>query len=219
VNDDPTLELEQPFAAVEGPAADAGCPAVEGPAADAVPAAAEGPSRRGRRRWGRIILREVLLPLAIAFTLALTVQATVAKPFEISTGSMNPTIMPSDRVLANRFIYHLKGVARGDIVVFDPPAELHSTVPFVKRVVGLPGDVVEVRAGKLFVNGQPFYVEGAAVPRYTYGPTVVPADRVFVLGDNRNNSVDSHVWGFLPKSAILGQVFMTYWPPEHLRLF
>jgi signal peptidase I len=207
VNDDSTLELEQPAGANVPPQT------VEGPAA------VERPPTRKRRRWGRVILREVLLPLVIAFTLALTVQATVAKPFEISTGSMNPTIMPSDRVLANRFIYHFKGVARGDIVVFDPPAELHSTVPFVKRVVGLPGDVVEVRAGELFVNGQSFFVEGAAVPRYTYGPTVVPADRVFVLGDNRNNSVDSHVWGFLPKSAILGQVFMTYWPPEHLRVF
>jgi signal peptidase I len=177
------------------------------------------PARPPRRRWGRILLVEVLLPLVVAFALAMTIQATVAKPFEISTGSMNPTIMPSDRVLANRLLYHFRGINRGDIVVFRPPAELGSSVPFVKRVVGLPGDVVEVRGGQVYVNGEVFFVEGAAVPRYAYGPVTVPEDSVFVLGDNRNNSVDSHVWGFLTTKAILGEVFMTYWPLGRLRIF
>jgi signal peptidase I len=171
------------------------------------------------RRWGRILLIEVALPLVLAFILAMTIQATVAKPFEISTGSMNPTIMPSDRVLANRLLYHFRDMHRGDIVVFRPPAELGSTVPFVKRVVGLSGDVVEVKGGQVYVNGAAFFVEGAAMPRYTYGPVTVPADSVFVLGDNRNNSVDSHVWGFLPKISIVGEVFMTYWPLGRLRVF
>ena len=166
-----------------------------------------------------MLLREVLLPLVIAFAVAMTVQATVAKPFEISTGSMNPTIMPSDRVLANRLVYRFRDVGRGDIVVFQPPAELNSSVPFVKRVVGVPGDTVEIRSGQVFVNGDAFFVEGAAVPRYSYGPVSVPADSVFVLGDNRNNSVDSHVWGFLREGSILGEVFMTYWPLGRLRVF
>ena len=172
-----------------------------------------------RRRWGRLLLREILLPLVIAFAVAMTVQATVAKPFEISTGSMNPTIMPSDRVLANRLVYRFRDVGRGDIVVFRPPLELHSSVPFVKRVVGVPGDTVEIRSGQVFVNGETFFVEGAAVPRYAYGPVMVPVDSVFVLGDNRNNSVDSHVWGFLQEKSILGEVFMTYWPLGRLRVF
>jgi signal peptidase I len=172
-----------------------------------------------KRRWGRLLLREVLLPLVIAFAVAMTVQATVAKPFEISTGSMNPTIMPSDRVLANRLVYRFRDVGRGDIVVFQPPAELHSTVPFVKRVLGVPGDTVEVKGGQVFINGEPFFVEGAAVPRYAYGPVTVPVGSVFVLGDNRNNSVDSHVWGFLQEQSILGEVFMTYWPLGRMRVF
>jgi len=97
--------------------------------------------------------------------------------------------------------------------------ELHSDVPFVKRVVGVPGDTVEVRSGQVFVNGESFFVDGAAVPRYSYGPVTVPVDSVFVLGDNRNNSVDSHVWGFLQERSILGEVFMTYWPLGRLRVF
>lgn len=187
---------------------------------EASPPVSDGtPVAPRRRRWSRVLLREVLLPLVIAFAVAMTVQATVAKPFEISTGSMNPTIMPSDRVLANRLVYRFRDVGRGDIVVFQPPAELNSSVPFVKRVVGVPGDTVEIRSGQVFVNGDAFFVEGAAVPRYSYGPVSVPADSVFVLGDNRNNSVDSHVWGFLREGSILGEVFMTYWPLGRLRVF
>lgn len=183
------------------------------------PMADEALAAPQKRRWIRLLLREVLFPLAIAFAVAMTVQATVAKPFEISTGSMNPTIMPFDRVLANRLVYRFRDVGRGDIVVFRPPAELNSTVPFVKRVVGLPGDTLEIKSGQVFVNDEPFFVEGAAVPRYSYGPVTVPADSVFVLGDNRNNSVDSHVWGFLQERSILGEVFMTYWPLGRLRVF
>jgi signal peptidase I len=185
----------------------------------ATPVSEEACATPRKRRWIRVLLREVLLPLVVAFAVAMTVQATVAKPYEISTGSMNPTIMPSDRVLANRLVYRFRDVGRGDIVVFQPPAELNSTVPFVKRVVGLPGDTLEIKNGQVFVNGEPFFVAGAAVPRYSYGPVTVPADSVFVLGDNRNNSVDSHVWGFLQERSILGEVFMTYWPLGRLRVF
>jgi signal peptidase I len=191
----------------------------EEPSTEVLPAQETPPAPRPRRRWGRFLLREILLPLVVAVVLAMTIQATVARPFEISTGSMNPTIMPSDRVLANRFVYRFHDVGRGDIVVFQPPAQLGSTIPFVKRVIGLPGDVVEVRSGQVYVNGAVFIVDGAAVPRYSYGPETVPADSVFVLGDNRNNSVDSHMWGFLPKPSILGEVFMTYWPLNRLRVF
>jgi signal peptidase I len=95
------------------------------------------------RRGARFVLRELVLPLGLAVVLALTIQATVAKPYEVPTASMDPTIHPQDRVLSNRFIYHLRDIRRGDIIVFDPPAFLHSDVPFVKRVVGLPGDTVE----------------------------------------------------------------------------
>lgn len=166
----------------------------------------------------RLLLREIVVPLMLAIVLALFIQATIAKPYEIPTGSMIPTIQPQERVLANRFIYHLRDVRRGDIVVFMPPAQLGSDVPFVKRVVGLPGDSVEVQGGEVLINGRPFDVPDASAPRYAYGPEVVPEGQLFVLGDNRNNSVDSHEWGFLSEESVLGEVFMTYWPLKRLRL-
>ena len=181
------------------------------------PPPAEQTRPRGFRRAVRFILKELVLPLGLAVVLALVIQATVAKPYEIPTGSMNPTIKPSERVLANRFVYHLRDVHRGDIVVFTPPASLDSPVPFVKRVIGLPGDTVQVTHGQTLVNGKPFVVAGAAVPMYEFGPRVVPPGMLFVLGDNRNDSVDSHVWGFLPRDSVLGEVFMTYWPLTRLR--
>jgi signal peptidase I len=168
-------------------------------------------------RLGRLVAREILLPLVLALGLALVIQATVAKPYEIPTGSMIPTIEPDERVLANRFIYHLRDIQRGDIVVFRPPEALHSELPFVKRVVGLPGDSVEVRGGVVLVNGEPFEVELASAPTYSYFRKLVPRGMLFVLGDNRNNSVDSHKWGFLPVDNVLGEVFMTYWPLDRLR--
>lgn len=164
------------------------------------------------------VFREVLWPLALAVLLALLIQTTVAKPYEIPTGSMSPTINPDERVLANRFVYHLRGVHRGDIIVFRPPAEVGSDVPFVKRVVALPGDTVEVRGGLVLVNGRPFEVPEASSPAYDYRRQVVPAGRLFVLGDNRNNSVDSHQWGFLREKDVLGEIFMTYWPLSRLRM-
>ena len=183
----------------------------------ATPPPAERARPTGARRVARFVLKEIVLPLGLAVILALVIQATIAKPYEIPTESMNPTIKPSERVLANRFVYHLRDVHRGDIVVFDPPAALNSPVPFVKRAIGLPGDTVQVTGGQTLVNGQPFFVAGAAVPEYEYGPRVVPQGMLFVLGDNRNDSVDSHVWGFLPRGSVLGEVFMTYWPLTRLR--
>jgi signal peptidase I len=187
-----------------------------GAAAD-TPPVAKRPRPSGARRATRFILKEIVLPLGLAVVLALFIQATIAKPYEIPTESMNPTIKPSERVLANRFIYHLRDVHRGDIVVFNPPATLNSAVPFVKRVIGVPGDTIQVKDGQTLVNGTPFVVDGAAVPVYDYGPRVVPEGMLFVLGDNRNDSVDSHVWGFLPRDSVLGEVFMTYWPLARLR--
>lgn len=174
-------------------------------------------ARRGVGRFLRFTLREILVPLTLAIILALLIQATVAKPYEIPTGSMMPTIRPAERVLANRFIYHFQDVERGDIIVFRPPARLNSSVPFVKRVVGLPGDLIEVREGQVLVNGEAFEVEGATVPTYGYPSRRVPDDKLFVLGDNRNNSIDSHEWDFLPLNSVIGEVFMTYWPPNRIR--
>ena len=172
----------------------------------------------GARRTVRFVLKEIVLPLGLAVVLALVIQATVAKPYEIPTESMNPTIKPSERVLANRFIYHLRDVHRGDIVVFDPPASLNSTVPFVKRVIGLPGDTVQVTGG-------PDAGERATVRRRRRGRA-----RVRVRADASSPRGCSSCWATTATTAstatcgascraksVLGEVFMTYWPLTRLR--
>jgi signal peptidase I len=168
---------------------------------------------------------DVILPLAVALALAFVVQAALAKPYEIPTGSMAPTIQPHDRVVANRVIYRFRDIARGDIIVFHPtesavrecnapPGE-----PFVKRVIGLPGDRVEVRGGVTYVNGEPYAVEQVRPPDYEKAWPPVPEGELLVLGDNRPNSCDSHQWApdpFLPEDAVIGQAEVVYWPPKHL---
>lgn len=162
--------------------------------------------------------RDIIIPLVIAFAVAMFVQATVAKPYKIPSGSMLPTIRLGDRVLANRVIYHFQDIQRGDVVVFEPPngGMADPGVPFIKRVVGLPGDTVEVVNGRTLVNGEEFDVPEADAPAYTRQLEVVPEGQLFVLGDNRNQSSDSHIWGYVPIENLIGRVEVIYWPPGHM---
>lgn len=175
----------------------------------------------------RRIVKDVLLPVAVAVALAFVIQASVAKPYEIPTPSMTPTIQPGDRIIANRLVYRFRGIQRGDIIVFDPPPSATSTcgesgggnIPFVKRVIGLPGDRVEVRGATTYVNGAPYVVAEARTPTYEKSWPVVPKGDLLVLGDNRNESCDSHLWRpdpFVPESNVIGQAEVTYWPLSHL---
>jgi signal peptidase I len=172
----------------------------------------------------RRLVRDVVLPVMVAVVMAFVVQAAVAKPYEIPTESMVPTIAANDRILVNRLIYRFRDPVRGDIVVFTPPPSAAGPcsgarpgVPFVKRVVGVPGDRVDVRDGKTFVNGEPFVVSAAAKPRYNVDFGEVPENTVLVLGDNRNDSCDAHDWvdfgsPFVPLSSVIGQVEIVYYP-------
>ena len=185
----------------------------------------------------RRFVKDVLLPVAVAVALAFVIQASVAKPYEIPTPSMAPTIEPGDRIIANRLVYHFRDIERGDIIVFDPPPSAVSQcnagesgggdIPFVKRVIGLPGDKVKVSPvdGSTIVNGKPFEIDGpvldpAAQPRTPW--PVVPEGKLLVLGDNRASSCDSHQWGeaggdpFLPEDNVIGQAEITYWPLSHV---
>jgi signal peptidase I len=182
----------------------------------------------------RRLVKDVLLPVAVAIALAFVIQASVAKPYEIPTESMNPTIQPGDRIIANRVVYRFRDIERGDIIVFDPPpaavrsCKLGETnggrIPFVKRVIGLPGDEVEVSPedGTTYVNGEPYEIDGPVLDNYGgEGMTwpVVPEDQLLVLGDNRASSCDSHDWEpdpFLPQENVIGQAEITYWPLSHL---
>lgn len=174
----------------------------------------EEPKRR-RRSIPAVIIRDVFIPLIIAVVLVFGGLATIAKPYQIPTGSMEPTIQVNDRIIANRVIYHFKDIERGDIIVFNPPeaAGLDTDTPYVKRVVGLPGDTVAVEDGKTYVNGEEFVVEQIKDPPfYTYREQTVPGGMLFVLGDNRNSSMDSTRWGFLPVENVIGRADVIYWP-------
>jgi signal peptidase I len=175
-----------------------------------------------------------------AVAIVLLVKAYVVNPYRIPSSSMEPTLhcaQPasgcearfSDRVLANRFIYHLRDPRRGEIVVFETPdaARLKCGAggTFVKRVIGLPGETIEVRLergdGYVFVNGrkleEPYIGEGRRSGE-DFGPVKVPQNGYFMMGDTRAQSCDSREWGSVPRDNLIGKVFATYWPPNRISL-
>lgn len=156
--------------------------------------------------------------LFIAF-LMLAVYAKIAfKAYYIPAGSMQPTLDIGDRFLVDKLVYNSRQPQRSDIIVFNPTETMRQQgmeSPFIKRVVGLPGEKIEVKNGKVYINDQPLaekYI--AEPPEYTFGPVTVPDDCYFVLGDNRNNSYDSHYWGFVPRSLIIGRATSRFLPFE-----
>ena len=169
------------------------------------------------RAKGKGGLLEHAVILVVAFVLVFgLIKPFVVEAFRVPTESMVPTLQVGDRFLANKFVYHLTDPERGDIVVFDSVDE-DVDEALVKRVVGLPGNVVRVEGGTLFVNGEPQdepYLNTDVVPDLTppYGPTTVPEGKVFVLGDNRGNSGDSRFFGFVPTETVKGEAFLRFWP-------
>jgi len=165
-------------------------------------------------------LKEIISIIVIAFVLAMILRTFVIEGRIIPTGSMLPTIQLQDRVMVNKFIYYFKEIQRGDIVVFDPPDVLNSDQDYIKRVIGLPGETVEIRNGRVYINSCPLVEPYLAEPmNYEYGPVVVPDDALFVMGDNRNNSFDSHRWNaWLTRDHIKGKAFLIYWPIKEISL-
>lgn len=165
----------------------------------------------GRTGW------EFLKTLIIAFVLAQLIMVSVAQAFQVEQYSMEPTLLPRDRVLVDKLTYRFREPHRGDIVVLKYP--LNHQRNYIKRVVALPGDRLQVKDGKLYINGtrtQEPYLNGT--PQGNYGPARVPTNSVFVMGDNRNNSEDSRAFGSLLKELIVGQALLVYWPPNRVRL-
>lgn len=162
--------------------------------------------------------------LAIALCLALFIRLFVAEPRFIPSDSMLPTLKVGDRLVVEKVSYKLHEPERGDIVVFEPPQALQERgyLPdqaFIKRVIGQPGQQIEVHNGQVYADGQrlrePYILQP---PNYEWGPAMVPNDQYFVMGDNRNNSNDSHVWGFLPRQNIIGRAFFRFWPLDRFGL-
>jgi signal peptidase I len=178
------------------------------------------------------IFREYFEAIAIAFILALVIRTFFLQAFKIPSGSMLPTLLIGDHLLVNKFIYGfrmpftgevlipVKKPIRGDVVVFRFPKD--RSIDYIKRVIGVPGDTVEVRAKKVFINGEqvpdthahitsPSILNAMNSPRDNFGPVVVPEGHIFVMGDNRDNSYDSRFWGFVDQKDILGKAFVLYW--------
>lgn len=165
-------------------------------------------------------VKETVSVVLIAFVLAMLLRTFVIEGRIIPTGSMLPTLQLQDRVMVNKFIYRFKEPQRGDIVVFRPPDVINANEDYIKRVIGLPGEKVEMKNGKVYINDKPLnepYLNEEI--DYEYGPVVVPEDCLLVLGDNRNHSFDSHMWNaWLTKDRLKGKAFMVYWPINHLHL-
>ena len=153
-----------------------------------------------------------------ALVLALIIRATLVEAYWIPSGSMEPTLRTGDRILAEKVLRWFHPPRRGEIIVFVPPAGAPANTPtLVKRVVAGPGQMVAVERGRVLVDGMPVsepYV--AEPPAYDLPPLRVPAGHLFVLGDNRNRSVDSHVWGFVPVDNVIGRVLFRYWPVDRI---
>jgi signal peptidase I len=167
------------------------------------------------QKWG-----ENIQILILALGLAVFIRTFVAEPRYIPSESMVPTLEVGDRLIVEKLSYYGHLPHRGDIVVFAPPPQLQeqgyqADQAFIKRVIGVPGDTVAVQNGRVFVNRELLteaYI--AEQPNYPMSPIVVPPDALFVMGDNRNNSNDSHIWGFLPTANVVGHACFRFWPVE-----
>lgn len=177
-------------------------------------------------------LRENLEAIIVAVILALFIRTFVVQAFKIPSGSMKDTLLIGDHILVNKFIYGIKAPfigktiipisnpQRGDIIVFEFPED--PSKDFIKRVIGLPGDTIEIRNKKVFINGEladhthgvfkdSKVYDARSQPRDNLGPISVPKGKLFVMGDNRDFSYDSRFWGFVDLIAVKGKAFIIYW--------
>jgi len=182
------------------------------------------------------VLRDWVESIIIAFFLAMVIRAFIVQAFKIPTGSMRMTLIEGDLILVNKFIYgakvpftnyrlpSLRQPKRGDVVVFIYPEDKKKD--FIKRLVGLPGETVEIKGGSIYINDKPV-TEAIFNQIYYFNKgdfalsgkkIVVPLDSYFVLGDNSASSKDSRFWGFVPKTDLLGQAMVIYWPLPRVRV-
>jgi signal peptidase I len=167
------------------------------------------------------LLIDTIKTISFSLIIALGIRTFIAEARYVPSGSMEPTIQPGDRLIIDKISFDFTSPKRGDIVVFNPTKTLQEDNfhdAFIKRVIGLPGDKVEVKNGQVYINGSPIkenYIE--AKPDYNWGPVIVPANSYLVLGDNRNDSFDSHYWGFVPRNKIIGRAIFFFWPLNRIR--
>ena len=160
----------------------------------------------------RVYLREILGLILLAVVIFLLLQVVVPR-FEVVGSSMEPNLHDGQRLLVNKAVYFFREPEAGEVVVFQPPNNRQAD--YIKRIIALPGDVVEVKMGMVYVNGSPLdepYIKDQ--PSYTLDPKEIPDNSYFVLGDNRNNSNDSHKGWTVPRQNIVGKAWLSIWPPS-----
>ncbi len=166
------------------------------------------PVRREIRNWAR--------DLAVAMGLAMVIIVFLYQPVKVEGTSMAPLLTDQERIFINKFVYRFEPIERGDVVVFWYP--LDRSKSFIKRVVALSGETIDIRRGKLFIDGKRVaepYVPDSFFDGSNYGPVVVPVGEYFVMGDHRDSSNDSRVFGPVPRRFIYGKAVFAYWPVDH----
>jgi signal peptidase I len=207
-----------------------------------MPIMKDAPAAALTPKFKKSVAREYLESIVVAVILALFIRTFAVQAFKIPTGSMQPNLLIGDHLLVNKLVYSpslgpledallgKKEVARGHVVVFKFPEDPRRD--FIKRVIGLPGERIEIRNKTVFVDGKPLdepyahFIEQPLQPsdpeyglrgetiRDNYGPELVPPGQLFVMGDNRDNSRDSRFWGFLPRDQVKGRALLVYWSYE-----
>ncbi len=157
-------------------------------------------------------VRQTLITIALAVVIFLVLQMTFQSSVVVGS-SMEPSLTPGQRLVVNKLVYRFHEPERGDVIILHPPT--NGQVDYIKRIVALPGDTVEIRNRTVYVNGKPIeepYIVDP--PNYTMVKRQIPEGQYFVLGDNRNNSNDSHTGWLLPRENIIGKAWLSIWPPE-----
>lgn len=161
---------------------------------------------------------EIMESIIVAVLLAVVIRLFIIQPFYIPSGSMQPTLQVGDRIIVSKFTYRFWPPQRGDVVVFKYP--LDPSRDFVKRLIAFGGETVALKDSKLYINNQQVLENYLPAGLYfnDFGPVRVPPGHYLALGDNRNNSDDSRVWGPLPKEYMIGKAILIYWPPQRIGL-
>ena len=178
--------------------------------ADSTPDAIPEEQKPGLRRTLLDTLETILLSLVLFLAIN-----TVSERIRVESISMQPTLFPGDYVIVNKLAYRFSGSPeRGDVIVFRYPPNPEA-IPYIKRIIGLPGDQVHIADGNISINGQLMLEPYLVINTIRGGDWTVPEGNLFVMGDNRNNSSDSRTWGFVPFENIIGRAELIYLPPQH----